>query len=1835
MIDQQHGFSPEAIAVVGFAGRFPGAENTRQFWRNIRQGVNSVELLDRAELLARGADEHEITKPDYVPAVGLMPDADRFDADLFGVTPREAALHDPHHRAFLEAVHEALENAGYDPFAETAPTGVFGGSSGPGYLTHHVWGNVETGRVEPTTLGIYTNPSFLPTFTSYKLSLTGPSVAVATACSTSLVALDLAAEALRRGACGIAVAGAAEIEFPFGQGYRWQPGSIHSRDGVCRPFDAAANGTVFTSGVAVVVLKLLDDALRDGDTIRAVIRGSAVNNDGSDKVSFGAPSVSGQIAAVKAAMTRAEVRPEDIDYVEAHGTGTKVGDPLEISALAQAYAELSGAPLPPGTIPIGSVKSNVGHLGPASGLAGLIKVAQSLEHQEIPATINYREPNPAIDFGAVPFFVNDSPRPWPSRPDRPRRAAVSSFGVGGTNTHLIVEEPPAVERAKPLARPQLIVWSSRTRVGLDQTEEELADHLRTSGQAFDDVAHTLEVGRSHHPVRAAAVAESAREAAELLGSGSGSVRRSPETASERQDVCFVFPGQGSQRARMAEGLYEGVPGFAQAFDECLDLFAEHDLMVRDAWRSEDPAELDRTDIAQAALFSVEYAMSQALEWAGIRPVAVLGHSVGEIVAATVAGVFDLADAVRVVAARGRLMARASDGAMLAAAISQEDLTERNLEGVWLAAVNGAGQVTLSGGHKEIAAAQAFLEEDGVRCQPLRTAHAFHSPAMAEAAEHFETVVDQIELNEPGLRVVSAATGADLSPQEARSPAFWARQLVEPVLFHPAVDHLLGEGEHLVIEVGPGQSLSGLVRQHPTVVRGASSVVPASPRVPGADADERAFLAALGALYVAGHDLDRPKRDGTRVPLPGYAYQRERHWMAAVDRTAPAGETRALSPAHDEKAEEGVPAQPPATGVSEQSAVGTGPTDPPTLGTPPVVSPFAALQWHENPLPVTAAALRPPGRVLALLPRAFDDARQVLGALHKAGHHVFRVRAGDRLELGEEEFTVRPNHPDDLEAVLARLQARDALPHTYVHAWTVADWEPATPKNLDDQLAGGFLSLLNVMRLSARRPAGGSLPEVVVFSSGAVDVSGAETPHPVKSTLVGLTVTFPQEAPGRRCRLIDVGGDTDARLLADELLSDTGSGIVAWRGARRWERSEREIEFESRDAAALREEGVYVITGGLGGLGLETAKGLVRKGIRPRLALLGRRVPEGDRALPPAEGDRVRTAVAEMEALGAQIRLLPCDITVEAEVEAAVDAVISAFGPINGVVHCAGVAGDGVIELRDTAEALAVLRPKVLGSLLLRRALAEQRPDPDFFVSYSSRSGTHGLIGSGDYSAANAFLDSDAATPRGRTRTLSVGWPSWRQVGMAAPGTPTPDEAEERGRPEGEVVWEEVYDSLTHWELDEHRLGTTPVMPGTGQLDLALRAWADRGDTRAARRLEKVTFHRPLEVTSPRCVQVLARGGQDVDRFVIRSRPVDGEAWTEHTTGSVRLVESVARFSDPEALAAELSGEQPPAPEPETGLVAAGPRWNCLGETIRGADADLVELVLPESFLGDLSRHQLHPALLDVATAFAQRPSPFAKLPWYYESITVFGALPARFHAHMRYRPGRQHGVTVDVDLIAPDGQVLVAVEGYTMVRVDPDAWRDGRRGAAGERPGTSRPLPGAVTEESGLEPHQGVHLFLTLLESVTPPHVLVRPYENGAPVPAERPRELPQPRTVVVAPSPAPVEQTAVETPRSPLPEAAPGTKRPAESPVSPTAVGTEAEDEIATAIRGFWEDALGMRGIKDDDDFFELGGNSLSSIELMGQIRERFGVELSVAMLFECPTVSLLAEAVRAGRDA
>ncbi len=863
------------IAIIGMAGRFPGAADVEALWDNLLNGRDGITRFSR-ETLDPSIDPALTGDSAYVAARGIIDGAEDFDAAFFGISAREAEVLDPQQRVFLEIAWECLERAGYAPDRTTRPVGVFAGTHTASYLRNHILKHPEAiERVGDFQVMVGNDKDYIATRVAFKLNLKGPAVSVNTACSTSLVAISQAVESLRAGRCAMALAGGATVTAPCRSGYLYEEGAMLSADGRTRTFDAAATGTAFNDGAAVVLLKRLPEAIADGDRIHAVIRGTATNNDGGGKASFTAPSVDGQAAVIAAAHRDAGVSAEAIGYVEAHGTATPLGDPIEIEALTRAFHRTAN-PDVRGYCRIGSVKSNIGHLIAAAGATGVIKTAMALDRGVLPASIHFESANPKIDFARSPFVVNAKQTAWP-RASVPRLAGVSSFGVGGTNAHVVLEEAPSPLPAAPAAGAQLLRLSARSAESLSQAATRLATCLETGDIDLADAAFTLDVGRSRFAHRLVVAADGIADAVKALRTKDSAFRAQRELPAHTPRIGFAFPGQGAQYAGMGSGLYATSPVFREAIDECMDALKGHvDFDLKAAMFDGEPASLDATKITQPATFCLEYALAQVWLARGLRPAVLIGHSVGEFVAAVLAGVMTLNDAIRLVAKRGALMQALPAGSMLSVRMSAAKLEPLLPQDISLAAENGPTACVVGGPTPAVEAFAAKMESEGTAVRMLRTSHAFHSVMMEPAIEPFRKLVMAVTLSPPSLPIISTLTGKPLTAEEACDSRYWARHLREPVRFSPAVRQ--APVNVAFLEIGPRGTLATLIRQH--VVPGNPAPLAIASLGDQPDTEAKCIALAEGQLWTAGIELQQNWGSRRRVVLPTYPFERKRYWLDA-------------------------------------------------------------------------------------------------------------------------------------------------------------------------------------------------------------------------------------------------------------------------------------------------------------------------------------------------------------------------------------------------------------------------------------------------------------------------------------------------------------------------------------------------------------------------------------------------------------------------------------------------------------------------------------------------------------------------------------------------------------------------------------------------------------------------------------------------------------------------------------------------------------------------------------------------------------------------------------------
>jgi acyl transferase domain-containing protein len=1334
------------IAIIGMAGRFPGASSVNQYWQNLIRGVESIHFASPEELCAAGVDPSLIASPNYVPASSTVEKPEWFDAGFFGFSAREAEIIDPQQRVFLECAWEALEDAAYDPASYTGAIGVFAGAGMNLYGAVNLFSNPDViASVGGYQVMVGNDKDFLCSRAAYKLNLRGPAVGVQTACSTSLVAVQMAFESLLRKECDMALAGGVSIPLPQPAGYLYVPGMILSRDGHCRAFDAAATGTVPGAGAGLVVLKPLQNAIADGDHIYAVLRGAAVNNDGSRKVGYSAPSVEGQSSAIQKSMRMAAFSPASVSYVEAHGTGTEVGDPIEIAALTAAF---QSPEMQPRSCAIGAVKTNVGHLDTAAGVAGLIKTALCVERRVIPPTLHFKDANALIDFTKTPFYVNTSLEEY-TKP-QPFRAGVSSFGIGGTNAHVSLEEAPP-RASDPSDTAQLFVLSAKSASALDTQATRLLEFLTQHPSAnLADVAFTLQKGRQAFRYRRAVVAG---DAAGLQRELTSAPPHPPmESPAENSGVAFLFPGQGAQYVNMARGLYDSMPVFRKVVDECCDILQPHlgrDLrtVLYPQPGQEQDAErlLTQTAVTQPALFVVEYSLAQLWMGCGIRPAAMLGHSVGEYVAACIAGVFSLPDALALIAARGRLVQSAPAGAMLAVSLSEQDLVPLIGEDLSLAAANSPQQSVASGTEAAIQNLEARLKSKGIECRRLRTSHAFHSVMMDEVIRKFEGRVSEVWLHAPTLPYLSNVSGKWITPEQATTPQYWGDHLRGTVRFADCGRNLLAASKNILLEVGPGETLQSLLRAQ--LPSRSDRVLCSSLRHPLAKAPDHEFwLSTAGTLWCAGVSLDwdglhRGERR-LRIPLPTYPFERQRYWI------------------EPEKSK----MQPQIETLQKQ---------------PDISDWFYLPSWKRSPrIGLSSAA-----KISATLLLADDDT--VASTLtRELGSPVIRVRTGIQFRrISPELFEVNPADPDGYAQLIGMLQVEQFWPYRVVHAWMLN--APSNADSIEASLDRGIFSVLSLAqsleKSNAEKPW-----ELNVIANRIHSVFGESISSPALSALVAFCRGIALDCANTTYRVIDLDLDVNAaralQQCAMELQTPAANEVIAYRGSARWVQQQEPVRLPattenlqaSPSGIVLRERGTYLIAGGTGGIGLVLARHLAERSHALVILTARSEFPPAsewkNRLASPDTPESLRKKLAAFRAVeeaGGEVLVLQADTADLHAMREVILRVRAEYGPIHGIIHAAGIAGTGMIQTKSRDQARSVLASKVQGTEWIRECLPAK--DLDFVLLCSSISAILPTLGFSDYAAANAYLGGFAAMfddPAG-TRVISVEWDTWRETGMVA------------------------------------------------------------------------------------------------------------------------------------------------------------------------------------------------------------------------------------------------------------------------------------------------------------------------------------------------------------------------------------------------------------------------------------------------------------------------------------
>ncbi|MCP4602783.1 MAG: SDR family oxidoreductase [Proteobacteria bacterium] len=1809
------------------ACRFPQCHSLEEFWFNLEAGFNGVSCFEPHEMRKSGVADNIISSSNYIPVKGVIEDAEFFDAAFFGMSPREVELTDPQHRLFLETAWHAMENAGYVSDQSGLSIGVFGGSNLNSYMLLNMASEFDlSDQGLPFDIRIGNDKDYLTTRVSYKLNLTGPSIAVQTACSTSLTAIHLACESLHRGECEMALAGAVSVKFPLHSGHVHEPDGIYPADGFCRPFDAEGSGPPDGDGVGIVVLKPLSDAERDKDNILAVIKGTAINNDGAAKLGFSAPAMQGQADVIRKALDRANVAPETIDYIETHGTATRLGDAIELAALAEVYPHRAE------DYAIGSVKSNIGHLNTASGIAGFIKTVLALKNRTMPPTVNHNTPNPLLALDERPFRVVTKVQPWPAGSEL-RRAAVSSFGIGATNAHVILEEYEAHYQAPMQDTAQLLPLSAKTEDALESAKSALARLLNTEEQDnLPNVAHTLQVGRMAFARRTAVVANSNRDAIAALKDKPGAFKVSGMAEDGPPQLVFMFPGMGEQYPRMAKDLYQSETAFRVAITDCLDylpqsrrdnvlkaLFPEttaenastacgnsfREMLETAKAKPEVSDPIDQVECAHIVLFIVEYALARTVMAWGIAPTAMIGYSIGEYVAACLSGVFSLQDAIRLITARADLVAGLEAGAMLAVSAASDKIEPLLPEGVSLSAVNGPLLSVVSGTREVVLSFAERLAREDIVARPLAADYAFHSDLMSPIVPDLTKVLGSISMSAPEISFVSNVTGSWITENQAVDPDYWAQHLSHPVMFADGLLTLSELDDVRFVEIGPGNSLCNIVRQNFRDIAVGRMPVPFMRHRYESRDDREVVTCAMARLWVDGVDVDwgafRPNDSVRRMALPGYCFDRRRYTL-----------------------------KPRNTG----SEVGSGPQEDRLKE-----ADWLYLHSWQRAEFVAAPAEVSQGQCVMVFADQTGVAEEIAHKVVAREGRVVTVSLGTRFtRTGSSSFAIDIHAESDYRSLFRVLSQEGVTPSHILYGAPLGEgFVPDDAGAVQGRIDSELKSLIFLCRNFPVQQENDI--RLIVLTRNAHSIVGTEEIDPLGAMLWGLEKVIGQEFPNILSRCLDLPDlvqtqrDRIVEAAAVHVLCSSGSGAL--RGNRIWVPMLAELPVvtavTTSDLPPVRTGGIYVVAGGLGHVGLTLARAIAEIA-KVTLILLNRSIADRGALAASLRHQIALRRIEDIEALGSKICLLKVDVTDANTLGLMIDGIREEHGPIRGVINAAGVGGGTYLELRSAKDFDAVLAPKVYGTLALDQAT---QPDiPDFFVLCSSISALCGGRGQGDHSASNAFLDAycDWRNDNRPGRTISINWDFWSEAGLgleAIGGIPVEDRVSTRALeaaplldgarigPAGTVIFEKNLSVESEWILSEHKVNGHSIFPGTAYLE-AIRQAAAVLSPGMPVDIRDVAFVYPcfVSLVRPRKIEIVfASASKGLDVEVYSTVDYSGrEVRTLHCSCSI----SYCRPDDARPLSAENLAQRTEKDKGTQGTLPTdcplffGPRWQNYVRIWPRSSQCLAQISLPDEFLCDLDLYPMHPAMLDIATSYVIQGHGFY-MPISYGRLISFAPFERDVLSIVHVGLDAildQDVVTLDFSILSRSGSELVRVEGITLKRI-PDVeanlaeWVGGDAGTA-----IRKVLPTQVGDSrqdaflkkrvrNGIRTEEGRRILQRVLSMRLANRVVATTIE---------PEDwLPRDDTGVGV-------ETDVLCPVKTYDRPSIGTEF------------IEPETPLEKDVAEIFGKVMGLTRVGANDDFFELGGDSLKGIKLIREITERTPLSVSISDLYRTPTVRQLA---------
>lgn len=1764
-----------AIAIIGMSCRVPGANNYNQLWENLKNGIESISFFSKEELINSGIDPNLVNNPKYVRARGIIGDAECFDANFFGFSPREALFLDPQYRLFLECAWEALEDAGYKPKDDQYKIGIFGGSGSPWHFIHLL--KTKYYDTNGVLIATSNDKDYLTTKVSYALGLEGPSINIQTACSTALVSVIRGSYCLLNEECDMVLAGGCSVVVPEKIGYLYQEGSLDSADGHCRAFDAQASGTVFSNGVGIVVLKRLSDALRDGDHIHGIIRGMAVNNDGNKKVGFSAPSIHGQSSVEQAALEFAKINPETISYVEAHGTATQLGDPIEMEALINAFEKYTDKKQ---FCAIGSIKTNIGHTDIAAGVVSLIKTLLCMKHGMLPKTLHFNSPNNNISFTNSPFFVNTSLIKWiENDPNTPLRAMVNSFGVGGTNASVVIEKLNNNHLDAETDLPKIFILSAKQDIILDVMAGNLKQFLDDNNSIpLDNIAYTLQTGRNTFEYRLFFLAKNHTEALQSLKE-----RRkytfSIFSKNLNAPVIYMFPGQGTQYVGMGKKLYSENKFFKENLDYCTNyLEAEFGIDIIDTMFSNDEnvSIIENPVIAQASLFSIEYALAKLFS-TYIEPTLMIGHSLGEYTAACLAGVFSCEDALKIVVTRAKLIERLSArGTMLAILASEMEvrrlISEKNLD---IAVVNSPDIVVVSGNISNIDAFKLKLNSLHIAYKLVSTTHAFHSRMVDDVVEPLKFVLENnIKLCKPQKPFVSTVTGTFITEAECLDPNYWATHLRKTVVFSKALTQILTQyGDSSVfLELGPGNTLESAVKKHKV----KNMVVGTLKKV---QSNTETIYHALGMLWASGtsikwinlyKDINRKK-----IPLPTYPFEKTKFTLDVQNEQIDTNKEHKSN------------------------------------------NYFYLPCWVRSvPIDINLAFAKEYCWVIFTKDHILDNS--IYKQLMKHGKMAILVHQANNFSYNHEAFHINatnPNHYKELFIQIARIQP---APLAIINLWNFEKKIELNFQTIDKLIDEKFFSLVFMQQALLDLDLLSNLKLVCVVNN-AFDIVGDGKIHPSHALLVGPCKVFSRENLSVHTKILDIQDLTqDEATVAEQIITETiaylSDEVVCYKNGHRWLQTFEQTNSVPENNKVIKEKGVYVITGGLGDIGLEVARYLCKEYNAKVVLIYKSALPNRavwDKMMTDYSTDHILKkkigALIALEDSGADFMLYKTDVCNYTSMKEMAKIALEKYGQIDGVFHAAGLPGDGIIPLKRVEQAKKVLAPKVKGTLVLDEIF--NKVDLDIFVLFSSITSFLGESGQVDYCSANAFINAFAHHKKSiktKTKTLSINWGLWNDIGMAVKyaGGAYENKNLDSSYPakqqnSREELYQITFKSTEDWIIHEHKLFEIPTMVGTAYIHIMNKILKDRFAGKPVI-LDNVAFLKPFFFKNY-VTKTLSIFIRDSSKFVLTEQHSNlnnlPKKEQELLIGKINLAEShFQTHTEISALKSRMIAiknfdNSLKAYADHTLMLAFSNRWNVKRKIYEGVNEWLAYLTLPEVYIDDLKEFNLHPAMLDVATAFClSYISNDAFLPLAYKKIIILDSLKPKVYSYIKLNNNNDSTIALSIVITDEAGKNLIVIEDYTLKR---------------------------VTKNS-------IDLFNT--EILTKEKELPKNSINARDgiIALNKTLSLNLPEVVIF---PGNLKQVILETISKD--EGLKVKQKVLYERTNLSVAYAPPTNELEEAICIIWESVLGIDKIGIEDNFIELGGNSLIAIQIVSQINALAEFEYTVNKFYMDLTVANIAKGI------